>query len=210
MNTPTKRQLAYWYRRAKLLDEKSTDGYSLGKFNDYGWTFQGGADQGSSPRFRPCRSLDDIGEALPEMQVHLGAAPDGDPIRVHDGEDAQFWRIVGNKANNLPLNYKHRALLVEVAELGALGGAVIRHGLTKRQGEWVWRKFLVEVCELPAPKTTVPGRKRVHNEDPPEPAAPVRTLSKAERKKLACVPPKSIPDTQADLDHKRKPKKAAR
>ena len=192
-----------WERRLADENLRPLDGV-----NGFGhWTFSGGQDPAPGERNRHSKhvSLEAINGALHKQQTTYGAEEDGDTIYLAQTPNAEFWRIVGTHANNLPRNYKHRAMLVEISERGTVADVAREHKLSKRRGEWVWRKFLVEVCDLPPPKTTVPGRTCNHEENPA--SSPARTLSRAELKKLSCTPPKSIPDTQADLDHPRKQKK---
>lgn len=193
MKKPSQKLLDRWYAMAKRADAKATDGYAMGGFDDRGYTFAGGRDPepGQQNRHSAHRSLDAIGGALSEMQTFLGASDDGNPLRVHDLAGAEFWRVVGHFANNLPPRFPNRKFLVKVADTGNLGGTAKTFRLAKRKSEWVWRKFLVDVCQLPPPPTTVPRTSCVEHIEPEvEPApAPVRPLSAAEISHLSYTPP---------------------
>ncbi len=56
---------------------------------------------------------------------------------------ATYWRAIAEAVDSLPLNYKHRAFLVEWTRTVEVLNTAKRHGLTRWEGREAVRKFKI-------------------------------------------------------------------
>lgn len=64
---------------------------------------------------------------------------------IADTPTARAWRAISRQAHDLPADYKHRAFLIDLAQVGTVAEYLLRrHKLTRRRAIWAFDKFLLE------------------------------------------------------------------
>lgn len=138
MSRPSAALVASWYarlRRGGFVDVEG--GRDLNQLD--AWTFRGGSDSGnedSSVRTRRSmvslsNRLDDTDDAAAEPATPLADAP-----------QAQYWRLVGIAAHEVPTVTPRRNFILLAAELGNVEAARRHYHLSRRQARTAWSKFL--------------------------------------------------------------------
>jgi hypothetical protein len=68
--------------------------------------------------------------------------PTGRLISIAGDGRAETWGRVTNAAADLPMNWRGRALIRDIAEVGCMTGEVLaRSGLTRKAARIVWARF---------------------------------------------------------------------
>lgn len=85
-------------------------------------------------------------EADLEQRIEENARVFGlESIHLSDTPTARAWQAISRHAHDLPVTYKHRSFLVDLAQTGVVAEFLLRrHKLTRRAAIWAFDKFLVE------------------------------------------------------------------
>lgn len=81
-------------------------------------------------------------EAMMEANVRTF----GTYTNVADTPTAVAWRTLSKAAHDLPLDYRHRLFLIDLAQVGCVAGYLLRrHRITRRVATWAFRGFLEDI-----------------------------------------------------------------